>query len=68
MDATTLFSQTLGLGGQWKVIKCEMDVQQRQLRLELNCPAGTKFGCPRCGEILYATRFVATVHLSTLAG
>ena len=51
MDANTLFSQALGLGAQWKVIKSEMDVPQRQLRLELDFPAGTKFACPRCGQL-----------------
>lgn len=51
MDANTLFSQALGLGGQWKVVKSEMDVPQRQLRLALDFPAGTKFACPRCGQL-----------------
>ena len=51
MDANTLFSQALGLGAQWNVIKSEMDVPQRQLRLELDFPAGTKFACPRCGQL-----------------
>jgi transposase len=51
MDANTLFSQALGLGGQWNVVKSEMDVPQRQLRLELDFPAGTKFACPRCGQL-----------------
>ena len=51
MDANTLFSQALGLGAQWNVVKSEMDVPQRQLRLELDFPAGTKFACPRCGQL-----------------
>jgi len=51
MDANTLFSQALGLGSQWNVVKSEMDVPQRQLRLELDFPAGTKFACPRCGQL-----------------
>lgn len=51
MDANTLFSQALGLGAQWNVFKSEMDVPQRQLRLELDFPAGTKFACPRCGQL-----------------
>jgi transposase len=51
MNANTLFSQALGLGGQWNVVKSEMDVAQRQLRLELDFPAGTKFACPRCGQL-----------------
>ena len=51
MDANVLFSQALGLGGQWKVVKSEMDVPQRQLRLELDFPVGTKFACPRCRKL-----------------
>ena len=51
MDANALFSQALGLGSQWNVVKSEMDVPQRQLRLELDFPAGTNFACPRCGEL-----------------
>jgi len=51
MNANTLFSQALGLGAQWNVVKSEMDVPQRQLRLELDFPAGTKFACPRCGQL-----------------
>jgi len=51
MDANTLFSQAPGLGAQWNVIKSEMDVPQRQLRLELDFPAGTKFACPCCGQL-----------------
>ena len=43
--------QALGLGSQWNVVKSEMDVPQRQLRLELDFPAGTKFACPRCGHL-----------------
>lgn len=43
MDANTLFSQALGLGDQWNVVKSEMVAPQRQLRLKLDFPAGTKF-------------------------
>ena len=51
MDANTLFSQALGLGAQWNVVKSEMDVAQRQLRLELDFSAGTKCACPQCGQL-----------------
>lgn len=51
MNANTLFSQALGLGAQCKVDKSEMDVQQRQLRLALDFPAGTRLACPRCGQL-----------------
>jgi transposase len=33
------------------VVKSEMDVPQRQLRLVLDFPAGPKFACPRCGQL-----------------
>ena len=51
MDANTLFSQALGLGNQWNVVKSEKDVPQRQLRLALDFPVDTKFACPRCGQL-----------------
>jgi len=51
MDANTLFSHALGLGAQRKVVKSEIDVPQRQLRLALDFPAGTKFACLRCGQL-----------------
>ena len=41
MDANTLFGQALGFGAQWNVVKSEMDMPQRQLRLELDFPACT---------------------------
>ena len=49
MDANTFFRQAPGLGAQWNAVKSEVDVPQRQLRLALDFPAGTKFSCPRCG-------------------
>lgn len=51
MDANNLFSQALGLGNQWNVVKSEKDVSQRQLRLALDFPVDTKFACPRCGQL-----------------
>lgn len=51
MDANTLFSQALGLGAQWKVVHSEMDVANRRLCLELDFTAGSKFACPRCGQL-----------------
>jgi transposase len=50
-DANTLISRVLGLSAQWSVVKSEMDVPQRQLHLELDFAAGTKFVCPRCGQL-----------------
>ena len=51
MNANTLFSQALGLGAQCKVVKSETDVPERQLRLELDFPAGTRFAFPRWGQL-----------------
>jgi transposase len=51
MDANTLFSQALGLGTQWKVVHSEMDVTNRRLSLVLDFEAGSRFACPRCGQL-----------------
>ena len=50
MDANILFGQALGLGSGWKVVKSEMDVELRQLRLWLDFEQGSQFACPRCGQ------------------
>ena len=50
MDANTLFGMALGLGNGWKVVKSEMDVEGRQLRLWLDFDAGSQFSCSECGE------------------
>lgn len=50
MDANILFSQALGLGNAWKVIKSEMDVENRRLRLWLDFEAGCQFPCPQCQQ------------------
>jgi Helix-turn-helix domain of transposase family ISL3 len=42
----------LGLGSQWKVVKSEMDVPQRQLRSELDFSAGIGFTLMMEGMIL----------------
>src|ERR1700679_3554269 len=49
MDANILFSKALGLGNAWKVVKSEMDVEQRQLRLWLDFERGAQCACPECG-------------------
>ena len=36
MDANVLFGKALGLGDGWKVVKSEMDVEGRQLKLWLD--------------------------------
>ena len=50
MDANNLFGMALGLGSGWKVVKSEMDVEGRRLRLWLDFEAGSRFACPECGE------------------
>jgi len=50
MDANVLFGKVLGLGDGWKVVKSEMDVDGRQLKLWLDFESGSYFACPQCGE------------------
>ena len=50
MDANVLFGKALGLGDGWKVVKSEMDVEGRQLKLWLDFEKGSQFACPECGE------------------
>ena len=50
MDANILFSKALGLGSGWKVVKSEMDVAGRELKLWLDFEPGSQFACPQCGE------------------
>lgn len=50
MDANTLFGQALGLGSAWRVVKSEMDVEGRQLRLWLDFEPGLQFACPQCEQ------------------
>jgi transposase len=50
MDANKLFEMALGLGSGWKVVKSEMDVGTRQLKIWLDFGAGSQFECPECGE------------------
>lgn len=50
MDANLLFGQALGLGDGWNVVRSEMDVEGRQLRLWLDFSKGAQHACPECGE------------------
>ena len=43
MDANVLFSKALGLGSGWKVVKSEMDVEGRELKLWLDFEPGNQF-------------------------
>ncbi|HEY5813202.1 MAG TPA: hypothetical protein VIT23_11195, partial [Terrimicrobiaceae bacterium] len=47
MDANVLFSKALGLGSGWKVVKSEMDVAGRELKLWLDFEPGSQFACPQ---------------------
>jgi transposase len=49
MDANILFGQALGLGSGWKVVKSEMNVAGRELKIWLDFESGSQFACPRCG-------------------
>jgi transposase len=49
MDANKRLVMALGVGSCWRVIKSEMDVSRRQLRLWLDFAAGVQFACPQCG-------------------
>lgn len=50
MDANLLFERALGLGNGWKVVKSEMNVAERRLRLWLDFEAGVQFACPQCEQ------------------
>ena len=50
MDANVLFSKARCLGSGWKVVKSEMDVSGRELKLWLDFEPGSQFACPQFGE------------------
>ncbi|MGB8463629.1 MAG: ISL3 family transposase, partial [Terrimicrobiaceae bacterium] len=50
MDANVLFSKAPSLGRGWKVVKSEMDVSGRELKLWLDFEPGSQSACPQCGE------------------
>ena len=50
MDANVLFGKALGLGSVWKVVKSEMDVAGRELKIWLDFETGSQFACPQCGK------------------
>ena len=45
MDANVLFGKALGLGSGWKVVKSEMDVAGRELKIWLDFESGSQFAC-----------------------
>ena len=49
MEANQLFSMALGLGDAWRVVKSEMNVEKRELKLWLDFESGLQFACPECG-------------------
>jgi transposase len=50
MDANELFTQALGLAGQWKVTASTLDVEGRLLSLRLDYEVCSRFACPQCGK------------------
>ena len=40
----------LGLGNAWKVVKSEMNIERRELKLWLDFERGVQFVCSECGE------------------
>lgn len=49
MDANKLFGMALGLGNGWKVVKSEMNLEGRELKIWLDFEPGLQFACPACG-------------------
>lgn len=45
-----LFGKALGLGDGWKVVRSEMNVEGRELKLWLDFEKGLQFACPQCAE------------------
>ena len=50
METNQLFSMALGLGNAWKVVKSEMNIERRELKLWLDFERGVQFVCSECGE------------------
>ena len=50
MDTNKLFEMALEMGSGWKVVKSEMDVGMRQLKIWLDFGADSQFECPEGGE------------------
>jgi transposase len=46
MDELGLFTAALGLGGPWRVVRTEFDVEGTQLDLYLDFERGARFACP----------------------
>jgi hypothetical protein len=49
VDANVLFGKALGLSIGLKVLKSEMDLAGRELKIWLDFESGSPFACPRCG-------------------
>jgi transposase len=50
MQMSELFRIALGLDKPWVVGKIEFSLEQHQLDLWLDFPAGSSFACPQCGK------------------
>ena len=66
MDANVLFGKALGLGSGWKVVKSEMDIAGRELKIWLDFESGSQFACPQCGKFSAVHDTVARVRSDVL--
>jgi transposase len=51
MDANALFAAALQLSPPWKVVNSEFDKEEGELSIWVDFQAGSRFACPRCGEL-----------------
>jgi len=54
MEANQLFQLALGMGAEWKVVKSEIDMEGKTLKLSLDFQPGSQFACPQCGKLCRA--------------
>lgn len=52
MQDRELYQEILGLKSPWTVSKVSLDVSRQQVDVYVEHPAGTKFCCPECTELL----------------
>jgi hypothetical protein len=56
IDSNVLFGKALGLGSGWKVVKSEMDVAGRELKIWLDFEPGPHFVLPAMRKVHFASR------------
>jgi transposase len=49
MQDKELYQQILGLDSPWTVSRVDLDIELGEIRVHVEHPRGTKFGCPECG-------------------